>query len=300
MANFDLRIKALAFAIILIIAFALLLMVYHTHNGHAIERYEDAPFRDMYQQYDDAAYDKYIVNLSPNQFGVYLINLDRSPARLRKFTRFYESTDLGKVKAFERVAAVDGKSINVKSYVSSDAWDDIQDIQWFGFRTKHNQLTIGAVGCYLSHLKVYKAIRDSNYDYGIVFEDDVKFVHPDVYKRIRVAMSNVPDDWDILLLGCVCHVCNKYADYQDLKHFFLMHAYIIKKNGANKILMHLEHMPIRQQIDSELSTLASAGKVKILCLNKGIVLQDNATNTTTIQTPMRIIDGVNPFDIPLD
>lgn len=254
-------------------------------------------FVDEYQRYGQA-YNVAMNNLVPTEFDVYLINLDRNKDRLEKFTRFYSKTDLQNVKSFKRVTAVDGRTLDVRKFVSAQAWKELQDVSWYGYRTRHNQLTPGAVGCYLSHLKVYKMIRNAPHEYGIVFEDDVKFVKPDVYRQIRHTLSIVPSTWDILLLGCVCHVCNKHETYQDLKHFFLMHAYVIKKSSAIKILNYLEHQPIRQQIDSELSTLASGGKLQILCVNRWIVAQDNMTNVTTIQTPLKVLKGVNPFDIP--
>jgi GR25 family glycosyltransferase involved in LPS biosynthesis len=241
-----------------------------------------------------------LFNLAPNDFDVYLINLDRKPDRLNRFTKYYNNTDLEKVKSFTRIAAVDGKLIDVRNHVSAQGWKEIQDVEWYGYRTKHNQLTLGAVGCYLSHVNAMKALRDSNHNYAIIFEDDVRFVHNDTYKILRISMNFIPNDWDILLLGCVCHVCNRYERYQDLKHFFLMHAYVLKRSGALKILEMIENKPIRQQIDSELSTLASLDKIKVACLNRAIVVQDSSQNVTTIQTPLRVIKGINPYEIPLD
>lgn len=238
------------------------------------------------------------LTLPVDKFAVYLINLERKPDRLARFQRAYNQTDLSKLKPFTRIDAVDGKKIDIRHHVSSQAWKEIQDIEWYGYRIRHNQLTVGAVGCYLSHLKVYEALRRSTYDYGIIFEDDVRFVTPHLYQQIAYYIDLLPNSWDIMLLGCVCLVCNKHQKYQDMKHFFLLHAYIIKRSSAEKILAELEYMPIRQQIDSELSTMVFANKVKVFCLNKHLVVQDSANNTTTIQVPLKVIEGVNPYDIP--
>jgi GR25 family glycosyltransferase involved in LPS biosynthesis len=236
--------------------------------------------------------------LPVDKFAVYLINLERKPDRLARFQRAYAQTDLSKLKPFTRIDAVDGKKIDIRHHVSSQAWKEIQDIEWFGYRIRHNQLTVGAVGCYLSHLKVYEALRRSTYDYAIIFEDDVRFVTPNLYQQIAYNIELLPNTWDIMLLGCVCLVCNNHQKYQDMKHFFLMHAYVIKRSSAEKLLAELEYMPIRQQIDSELSTMVFANKLKVFCLNKHLVVQDSANNTTTIQVPLKVIEGVNPYDIP--
>lgn len=238
------------------------------------------------------------LTLPLDKFGVYLINLERKPDRLARFKRGYSQTDLGKMKQFQRVDAVDGKKIDIRHHVSSQAWKEIQDIEWYGYRIRHNQLTVGAVGCYLSHLKVYDHIRKSPGDYGIVFEDDVKFATPNLYQQISYYMDLLPNTWDIMLLGCVCLVCKKHQRYQDMQHFFLMHAYVIKRSSAEKILADLEYMPIRQQIDSEFSTMVFANKLKVFCLNKPLVIQDSANNATTIQVPLKVMKGINPYDIP--
>lgn len=280
-------------ALLVIIVLCLILLAY---SSRVLTR-ESFLDSGEYRPYS-SAYVSPLYNLVPCDFNVYLINLARNRDRLLRFKKYYSQTDLSKVKDFIRIDAVDGSKINPRMYVSASGWSDIQDVTWYGYRTKHNQLTVGAVGCYLSHIHVYKQIRSSDANYGIVFEDDVRFIKQDVYRQIRNAISNLPSDWDMLLLGCVCHVCDKHPTYQELKHFFLLHAYIIKKSGAIKVLDHLEGKPIRQQIDSELSTLASNNKIKILCMNRWIVSQDNKENTTTIQTPMKFVKGVNPFEIP--
>jgi GR25 family glycosyltransferase involved in LPS biosynthesis len=238
------------------------------------------------------------LTLPLDKFGVYLINLKRKPDRLARFKHSYGQTDLGKLKQFQRIEAVDGKTIDIRHHVSSQAWKEIQDIETFGYRIRHNQLTVGAVGCYLSHLQVFDNLRKSSNDYAIVFEDDVKFVTPNLYQQIVYYMDLLPNTWDIMLLGCVCLVCKKHSRYQDLQHFFLMHAYVVKRSSAEKILAELEYMPIRQQIDSELSTMVFANKLKVYCLNKHLVIQDSANNATTIQVPLKVIKGINPYDIP--
>lgn len=236
-------------------------------------------------------------NLLPDDFNVFLINLESKKNRLDNFINAYKRTDFYNAKRFERISAVNGRELDIKQYVSERGLNDIDMIERRGYRIKHNQLTRGAVGCYLSHLNVYKMIRERPESFGIIFEDDVKFLHADAYKRLRIEMSKMPDDWDILLLGCVCHVCKMHGNYKDLDHFFLLHAYVIKKTSAVKILNELEFMPIRQQIDSELSVLATNGKLKVFCLNNHLVWQDPKINNTSIQTPLQVIAGVNPYSL---
>jgi len=238
-----------------------------------------------------------LYSLLPSDFNVYLINLATKKDRLDNFIDAYKRTDLFSVKSFERVNAINGRELDLTRYLSKEGLRDIHMIEQRGYRIKHNQLTRGAVGCYLSHMNIYKMIRDRPEPFGIVFEDDIKFGKRDVYRRLRLAMARIPDDWDILLLGCVCHVCKSHVDYKELEHFFLLHAYVVRKSGAVKILNELEFMPIRQQIDSELSVMAINKKIKIYCLSQSLVWQDPKINKTTIQTPMKMLNGVNPYSL---
>lgn len=236
-----------------------------------------------------------IFALSYSDINVYLINMKEKKDRLDHFTAVYRRTDLGKNKDIIRIEAVNGRKINLNEHVSRVGMQDINFVEKNGYRTSHNQLTRGAVGCYLSHINVLRKIRDAPQSYGIVFEDDIKFVYDDIFYKMRVAMAQVPNDWDILFLQCVCHVCKFYEHYKDAKHFFLTHAYIIKKESADKILKEIEFLPIRQQIDSELSSLATAGKLKLYCIRNPLAIQHSAVNATSIQMPMKRIEGINPY-----
>lgn len=234
--------------------------------------------------------------LNSTNFDVYLINLDRKPERLKHFIRAYGNIDL-KFKRFERVEAVDGQTIPLERYMAPYAFEEMNNTLKRGYRTRHNQLTPGGVGCYLSHMKVMKSIASSNKEFGVVFEDDIMFNVANVFVSINSMLSQVPDDWDIILLGCICNKCKSFVRYREARHFFLMHAYIVRKSGAQKILNLIEFKPIKQQIDSELSALAQRGDVRIYCLSRSLASQDSKINQTTIQMPLKIVAGIDPFDV---
>jgi len=246
--------------------------------------------------------DKKLENFEANYFAtfdvfdVYLINLKRKPERLRNFENAYRKTDL-KNKPFIRVEAVDGQLIPLETYMSPAAFDEMNNTLKRGYRTRHNQLTPGGVGCYLSHMKVFKNLVASNKQFALVFEDDIMFNVSNVFESINSLLVQVPDDWDIILLGCICNKCKSYSKYKDAKHFFLMHAYIVRQTGAQKILNLIEFKPIKQQIDSELSSLAQRGDLRIYCLSRSLASQDNKINQTTIQTPLKLIAGIDPFRV---
>lgn len=230
--------------------------------------------------------------LSTDDIDVYLINLDRNRDRLDHFIDQYMSTDL-KNKQFKRYPAVDGRKLSIEKYVSSKALNEIYESEESGYRTKHYQLTRGAVGCYLSHMSVYEAIMKGDREYGLIFEDDV-IIDPKILSKLNKMITSMPNDWDVLLLGCYCIKCDKFDRYYNTERFFLTHCYIVRKTAAERIVEALKDKPIEQQIDSELSDMATDSKLKIYCLKESICKQGGGFKTT-IQMPLKVVPGINPY-----
>ena len=225
--------------------------------------------------------------------GIYLINLDRNADRLESFIAQFIMSDL-RYKQFQRITAVDGRDIeNIQDIVSDVAYQEIMQIEKTGYRTKHYQLTRGAIGCFMSHMKAFELISMGDDDYGLVFEDDV-IIDTHILKRLNKLMSSIPNDYDVLLLGCQCIQCDKYDVYFDAHKFFLTHCYIIKKASAARLYMLLKKDKIKQQIDSELSDMATSGSIKIYCLREKLASQ-TGTFQTTIQTPLKVMPGIDPY-----
>lgn len=227
-----------------------------------------------------------------NDVDIYLINMKKNADRLENFIEQYMMSDM-RYKKFSRFEGIDGSKVEIDAYVTPTALGEINATTKSGYRTKHYQLTKGAVGCYLSHLSLYKKIANGDAPYGLIFEDDVR-IDNNLFVKINKSLEMVPNNWDMLLFGCHCIVCDKYEKHYDAERFFLLHAYMIKKDSAQKIFNYLDKKMIEQQIDSELSDMVTMGMLKIFCLRDTIARQDN-TFRTTIQTPMKMVPGVNPF-----
>jgi GR25 family glycosyltransferase involved in LPS biosynthesis len=232
--------------------------------------------------------------LKAEDFNIYLINLNRNQKRLQLFLEQFKASDL-RFKTIKRVPAVDGKQLDITQYLSDRAFKEIKSIETTGYRTKHYQLTRGAVGCYLSHLKTYKQIADSDKEFGLIFEDDVN-ISRDFYVKLNTILKSIPNNWDVLLLGCHCLKCKKHEVHSHVRKFILLHCYIVKKTAAKELFTMLNQKPIEQQIDSELSDiLINSDKFTIYCLNDALSWQSNSFSTE-IQVPVKNSMGVNPFD----
>jgi len=219
----------------------------------------------------------------------YLINLDRRPDRLERFMHTYDNSDMRNIK-LKRIAAVDGSDLDISKVPLSDvARGELKQIETTGFRSKHYQLTRGAIGCYLSHVKVWKDIVDNNHNAGLIFEDDVN-VPVSLREKIIVSMEHIPKDWDIILFGYHCKDCDNIKNYRKVNRFILLHNYAISYTGVVKILKTNSLFPVTQQIDSFLSEL-SLDILNIYAVKNPLIHQNGSR--TDIQMPIIKLKNVD-------
>lgn len=213
---------------------------------------------------------------------IYLINLDRRPDRLERFMNSLDNSDMKDMKVL-RMNAVDGSEIDITRVpLSETAKGELKQIETTGFRSKHYQLTRGAIGCYLSHVKVWKDIVEKGHKNGLIFEDDVTLPE-NMYERMMNSMKGVPDDWDVLLFGFHCKECENMKNYRKVDRFILLHCYAISYSGIVKMLKTNSLFPITQQIDSYMSEL-SPDILNIYTVKNPIIHQNGSR--TDIQMPI--------------
>lgn len=122
-------------------------------------------------------------------YSVFLINLDRSVERLANATGQLNSAGVD----FERISAVDGK--NLEKELIHKVFDDKMAKKRY-----HYDLTLGEIGCYLSHVKCWKKIIDDGLDFAVILEDDL-LLEPN-FKDVIESVSNIEAEWHYLKLSC--------------------------------------------------------------------------------------------------
>jgi GR25 family glycosyltransferase involved in LPS biosynthesis len=109
--------------------------------------------------------------------------------------------------------------------------------------------TPSIVGCALSHINIWKLIKQRNLPYALVLEDDVD-LKDDFVATVREAISTPPDpNYHLLLLGCFfCNgwiqrylygqnpSCDQAPQWVKIKTFRGTHAYICSQQGARFLL----------------------------------------------------------------
>lgn len=110
-------------------------------------------------------------------------------------------------------------------------------------------VTIGAVGCYLSHYMLWQNIMDSDSDMFFIVEDDVSLID-NFTNKLTEYFTYVPSNWDIIYVGHESlHSVNPIIINDKVSRGIpaCTYAYIIKKET---IPMLLELAPIDMPVDT--------------------------------------------------
>ncbi|GHB73468.1 hypothetical protein GCM10008107_23670 [Psychrosphaera saromensis] len=121
------------------------------------------------------------------KFKVFLINLDKSTDRLELCKKELEKFGV----EFERVAAVYGKDL------SQQQVDDVYNAD-NNYKLYKKSLSLGEIGCYLSHITCWQKIIDESLDYAVILEDD--FILSDSFKDFESLLTQLKN-WDYIRLA---------------------------------------------------------------------------------------------------
>ena len=211
---------------------------------------------------------------------VYCINLDFSTDRYENIRKFENEVDVG----ISRFPAIDTRTYEQSStyfnLLTNTAVEKLKKLYTNKVRNHHNELTFGAIGCYLTHYNIWKDAIKNKYKYILILEDDAK-LYKGFYKKIINILNNVPDNWDIILFGLVGigTKINEEFDIYKVDFFTKMHCYLVKVESLAKIINKI--IPIDIQLDWAISKFTS--DINVYGCN--IILQ-NRQFETTIQFPL--------------
>lgn len=124
--------------------------------------------------------------------------------------------------------------------------DTLKELKSFGINnpTRFNAIKedIGMIGCGKSHLEVLKIARKNNLPYVLIFEDDVKFLNPDVTNKTLNNILKSEIDWDVILLGG-----NNYEPYTKVNEDCIKvnncqccTAYLVKQSYYDTLISNWE------------------------------------------------------------
>lgn len=203
--------------------------------------------------------------------NIYVINLKHRNDRLKKIDNLLNSIG-GKFTEYKLYEAVNGKLIteekknnllSLKSRRLFNCPSSFKDIR-----------TLGAIGCYLSHIGVWKLALERSEKEIIILEDDIQ-LKVDINK-IDEYIKTRPDDYDICYLdwyGLYGHnntkKYNSHWNKNNDDEISYFSAYMISEKGIKKLLQNI--YPIEQQIDCYADAYAIINKDFKRYLSKEII-----------------------------
>ncbi|XP_053953383.1 glycosyltransferase 25 family member [Anastrepha ludens] len=166
---------------------------------------------------------------------IYMINLERRPERRVKMEKLFLELGLD----VEYVPAVDGKKLSPQQLQDMG----VKFLNGYEDPYHHRQMTMGEIGCFLSHYRIWEKVVEREQNEVLVLEDDVRFqpYFKDSATRVLAQMRNVVE-YDLLYFGRKRLKEEKEPWVQGAEN--LVHAgysywtlgYVITLKGARKLL----------------------------------------------------------------
>jgi GR25 family glycosyltransferase involved in LPS biosynthesis len=232
---------------------------------------------------------------------IYVINLDSDTERLQRFDKQMNRNKL----SYVRFPAILGAAVGYNE----------------GLTKFCNMFCTGGVkGCALSHKAIWEDMIRNRYENVLIFEDDA-ILSDDFEKIFREGWSQLPNDYDILYLGCharcensdpTSKILNVLDDsvpekmdthLKKVKGSIGTHGYVISSKCA-KILVDT---PINTHIDYQMTTWAKNMKLSVYSVTPLIVRTEMSSQTESNLSdsyPMLLNTLLHPFhlfnEIPLD
>ena len=229
---------------------------------------------------------------------IYVINLDRSPDRFQTIDRMLRAHNV----RYHRISAVDGRLL---------AGNELKQLTT---KICGTFCTKGAIGCALSHRKIWQHMLASGYRRVLVLEDDATF-GDNFESRFKEYWDAVPSDWGMVYVGCTsgCGDRDKYSWFDwmisippHIKDAVLKtenkrgtrinshvavpdsptgsHAYAITAGSARKLLGKFDRIPAFAHID-QLIAYKMASEINSYAFTDGsIVTQPNSVGQSLIGT----------------
>lgn len=168
---------------------------------------------------------------------IYVINLDRREDRWCYMQSVLDQQGLHAT----RVSAVDGLTLSDKI---------LRKI----LTPKGYKLRYAEVGCFLSHITVWKDALARGFNTIWIMEDDVLFEKDlDSLQKLLDILYQIDPQWDILYTDHQkCHSITVHTDLQKILRNWGTHSMIISTNGLQKLLSYAIKEKISYPVDTQL------------------------------------------------
>ena len=214
---------------------------------------------------------------------IFIINLKSRDDRLKNMRLLIDTLNIDKNK-IEIFEAVVGKELNeINDILSISSLDTL-----YNKSTNHKDIrSKGAIGCYLSHYKIWEKIINENLNNVIIFEDDL--VSDVEIKEFEEYINSLPQDYDVALLSWFSlwfdllnnpkknTIINNYWNKYNSINVFACQSYLVSKKGAEKLVKNA--FPICYQVDAYINILNDVDTEFVRYIAKESLFRQNNSGT---------------------
>ena len=148
------------------------------------------------------------------------------------------------IQNYSFIEAVDGE-------IDLDKYDFKIMPNWYD-NTKDRTITVGEIGCALSHYKIWEKMVNEKIEKALILEDDVVFLEN--FNEEYTNIQNISFHYDLFLLGRRREYYHMNFDTEDEieindllvipKYSYNLHSYILTYEGALKLIntQYLNHL----------------------------------------------------------
>jgi GR25 family glycosyltransferase involved in LPS biosynthesis len=225
--------------------------------------------------------------------SVYVINLEKDVKRWLEMKKTL--IDVG-INDYNRIEGVYGKELSEL------------DLKKNTTESCNKYCTKSMIGCAMSHLKTWETVLKNNDKTALILEDDVMLPNDFKYK-INKYMKQVPDNYDIVYVGCLgCEYKKRsktittfllgFNGLQEREHSIIsenvyipnfplaLHCYIISYKGAKK-LINIVKNKINGHVDLQLNLKGL--ELNVYAINPQLAYQKVSTNNSNNTTSYPIL-----------
>lgn len=229
----------------------------------------------------------------------FVINMDKETTRLTDFDNMMKDWK------YTRMPAINGKDLrnNIStpyrnidvgltnySYTLSPQYSNVIRLRNH-YLLNRNWLSPGEIGCMLSHIYLWEElVNNPNLNRIAIFEDDAR-THSDSHNVLRLIeefyshlQKTGISEPDMLYLGKALDLCTKYEKVWNhvyrTQHPLCLHAYIITKQGARKLLADA---PYDSAIDMIPIYAISKKTLEVMTFHPSLYFQDLMNNTSALR-----------------
>ena len=212
------------------------------------------------------------------KIGVYVLNLKKDKKRLKNIVSILKKQ---KIHDYEIIQGIDGKKLTRKELNLAISKNKKE------FNPNNTNMSVGEIGCSLSHIKIYKKFLNSKFEVALIFEDDVEFIEDFTEKLKTFILKNFKYKSQIIFLSKLIQFYKKPVD--TIKNYELVkvtkttatHSYFINRNAAKLLISY--NYPVKTPADNFFVFKNFLG-IKLFGINPYITAQNTKKFTSNIDS----------------